>query len=108
EIRFEHVSFGYDPNKPVLRDINLSVKGGNIAAIVGPTGAGKTTLVSLISRFYDPQEGRILVDGVDIRDVNLNSLRTQTSVVFQETYLFSDTVSNNISYGRPGMTAGDI
>ncbi len=107
-VKFEQVSFGYDPAKPVLHDVSFEVRGGSVVAIVGPTGAGKSTLVSLISRFYDPQQGRILVDGVDIRQVALASLRTQVSFVFQETYLFSDTVAGNIAYGRPGINDGDI
>lgn len=107
-MRFENVTFGYDPAKPVLRDISFDVPGGSIVAIVGPTGAGKSTLVNLIARFYDPQEGRIFIDGVDLRDVELGALRTQVSFVFQETYLFSDTVSGNIAYGRPHISAGDI
>ncbi|HWE00855.1 MAG TPA: ABC transporter ATP-binding protein [Tepidisphaeraceae bacterium] len=107
-VRFEHVSFGYDPAKPVLHDITFEAPGGSIVAIVGPTGAGKSTLVSLIARFYDPQEGRIFIDGVDLRDVSLSSLRTEVSFVFQETYLFSDTVAGNIAYGRPHISAGDI
>ncbi len=77
-------------------------------AIVGPTGAGKTTLINLIARFYDVQQGRVLIDGVDVRDLTLASLRTQVAVVFQETYLFSDTVSGNIAYGRPHISDGDI
>ncbi len=100
-VRFESVTFGYDPAKPALRDVTFEVPGGRVAAIVGPTGAGKTTLVSLIARFYDPQQGRILIDGTDIREVSLDSLRTQVSYVFQETFLFSDTVEANIAYGRP-------
>jgi ATP-binding cassette subfamily B protein len=107
-VRFENVSFGYDKSKPVLHDVSFEVPGGKIVAIVGPTGAGKTTLVSLISRFYDPQQGRILIDGVDVRETALSSLRTQVSLVFQETYLFSDTVSANIAYGRPNISQGDI
>src|SRR6185436_14512812 len=107
-VRFEQVSFGYDPAKPVLHDVSFEVPGGSMVAIVGPTGAGKTTLVNLISRFYDVRTGRILIDAVDIRDVSLASLRTQVSFVFQETYLFSDTVANNIAYGRPGISRGDI
>ena len=77
-------------------------------AIVGPTGAGKTTLCNLLSRFYDPQHGRISIDGIDIRDVTLSSLRTQVGFVFQETYLFSDTVESNIAYGRPHITGGEV
>jgi len=108
-VTFENVTFGYDPTKPVLEDVTFSVPGGSIVAIVGPTGAGKTSLVNLITRFYDPQLGRITIDGADIRDVGLGSLRTQVSLVFQETYLFSDTVSGNIAYGRPHARAhGEI
>jgi ATP-binding cassette subfamily B protein len=107
-VRFEHVSFGYDPAKPVLHDVGFDVPGGSMIAIVGPTGAGKTTLVNLIARFYDAQRGRVAIDGVDVRDASLASLRTQVSFVFQETYLFSDTVANNIAYGRPGISRGDI
>jgi ABC-type multidrug transport system fused ATPase/permease subunit len=107
-VKFENVTFGYDPLKPVLRDISFEVPGGSIVAIVGPTGAGKSTLVNLISRFYDPQRGRISIDGIDLRDASLASVRTQVSFVFQETYLFSDTVAGNIAYGRPHISEGDI
>jgi ABC-type multidrug transport system fused ATPase/permease subunit len=108
EVIFERVTFGYNGGKPVLRDISFQVAGGSSVAIVGPTGAGKTSLVNLISRFYDPKEGRVLIDGMDLRDVTLASLRTQVALVFQETYLFSDTVAANIAYGRPGITHGEI
>lgn len=107
-VKFEQVTFGYDPGKPVLHDINFEVPGGSIVAVVGPTGAGKSTLCGLISRFYDAQHGRVLIDGIDVRDLKLSSLRSQVSFVFQETYLFSDTVAANIAYGRPGITAGEI
>ena len=107
-VRFENVSFGYDPLKPILHDISFDVRGGSIVAIVGPTGAGKSTLVSLISRFYDPHHGRIFIDGIDVKDVALSSLRSQVSFVFQETYLFSDTTAGNIAYGRPNITEGEI
>jgi ATP-binding cassette, subfamily B, multidrug efflux pump len=107
-VTFENVTFGYDAEKPVVHDVNFSILGGSVVAVVGPTGAGKTTLVNLIARYYDVQQGRILIDGVDVRDLTLASLRTQVSVVFQETYLFSDTVSGNIAYGRPHISEGDI
>lgn len=107
-VRFEHVTFGYDPGRPVLHDISFEVPGGSIVAIAGPTGAGKSTMVSLISRFYDPQQGRIWIDDSDVREVSLSSLRSQVSFVFQETYLFSDTTAGNIAYGRPHMTDGEI
>ena len=107
-VQFSDVTFGYDPAKSVLQDINLDVPAGSMIAIVGPTGSGKSTLVSLISRFYDPQKGRILIDGADIRDVKLTSLRGQITYVFQETFLFSATVANNIAYGNPGATQGEI
>ena len=107
-VRFEGVTFGYDPAKPVLHDVSFDVPGGSIVAVVGPTGAGKSTLVSLVARFYDPQMGRVLIDGVDVAKASLASLRTQVSFVFQETYLFSDTVAGNIAYGRPGISEGEI
>ena len=108
DVAFENVSFGYDPAKPVLKDISFRVKGGSVVAIVGPTGAGKTTLVNLVARFYDPQHGSIRIDGVDLRDLNLSSLRKQVAFVFQETYLFSDTVAANIAYGRPQLRGQEI
>jgi ABC-type multidrug transport system fused ATPase/permease subunit len=107
-VRFENVTFGYAPDKPVLKDVSFDIPGGSVVALVGPTGSGKSTLVNLIARFYDPQKGRILIDGVDARDVTVGSIRTQVSFVFQETYLFSDTVEANIAYGRPGISGGEV
>lgn len=101
EIVFEHVDFEYSQDEGgVLRDINLRVRVGEIIAIVGPSGSGKTSLVSLIPRFYDPTAGRILIDGVDLRDATFSSLRGQLGIVTQETILFNDTVRNNIAYGQ--------
>jgi len=98
---FDGVTFEYTEGvAEVLRDINLNVRVGEIIAIVGPSGSGKTSLVSLIPRFYDPTEGRILIDGIDIRDVTLSSLRGQLGIVTQETILFNDSVRNNIAYGH--------
>lgn len=108
EVEFRNVSFGYTPQKTVLHDISFTVPAGNVVAIVGPTGSGKSTLVNLVARFYEAQQGQVLIDGMDIRDITLDSLRTQVSFVFQETYLFSDTVTANIAYGRPNISAGDI
>jgi ATP-binding cassette subfamily B protein len=107
-VRFENVTFGYAADKPVLEDVSFDIPGGSVVALVGPTGSGKSTLVNLIARFYDPQKGRVLIDGVDARDVTIGSIRTQVAFVFQETYLFSDTVEANIAYGRPGITGGEV
>jgi ABC-type multidrug transport system fused ATPase/permease subunit len=108
EVVFEGVTFGYDPMKPILNDLSFRAQGGTVVAIVGPTGAGKSSLVNLIARYYDPQRGRVLIDGVDLRDLALSSLRTAVAFVFQETYLFSDTIAANIAYGRPGLGATAI
>jgi subfamily B ATP-binding cassette protein MsbA len=99
EIRFESVSFEYIPGRPVLQDMSFSVRRGEVIALVGPSGAGKTTLVDLIPRFYDPTAGRILVDGADIREIDLKSLRSMMGMVTQEVILFNDTVKSNIAYG---------
>ncbi|UCF38186.1 MAG: ATP-binding cassette domain-containing protein [Acidobacteriota bacterium] len=106
DVVFENVSFSYpgDEDIPVLRNINLRVRRGEIVALVGSSGAGKTTAVNLLPRFYDLCEGRILIDGRDIRDVTLNSLRSQIALVTQDTFLFDDSVRNNIAYGRSDVS----
>lgn len=98
-IRFEGISFQYDAKEPVLRKIDVEVKQGEVVAVVGPSGAGKTTLFNLLPRFYDPQQGRITIDDFDIKDLSLKSLRGLMGIVTQETYLFHDTIRNNIAYG---------
>jgi subfamily B ATP-binding cassette protein MsbA len=103
-ITFERMTFGYNDEQPVLRDINLDVRPGEVVALVGSSGAGKSTLVQLIPRFFDPQQGRVLIDDIDVRDVTLRSLRSQIGVVAQETLLFSGTVRENLLYGRPSAT----
>ncbi|HTZ11106.1 MAG TPA: ABC transporter ATP-binding protein [Candidatus Margulisiibacteriota bacterium] len=104
---FEHVWFNYAENE-VLRDVNLEVGKGMMLAIVGPSGTGKTTLVDLIPRFYDPKRGRVLIDGVDIKEMSLQSLRSQIAIVTQETILFNDTIGANIAYGRTQASQQDI
>ncbi len=108
EVTFDHVSFAYDDEQWVLRDIHLHVEPGQTVAIVGPTGAGKTTLVSLIPRFYDPQRGRVLIDGHDLRTVDLTSLRRQMGLVLQEPFLFNTTVLENIRFGRPEASREEV
>lgn len=107
-VTFENVSFGYTPEKVVLKAINLSAKPGETVALVGPTGAGKSSVINLLARFYDPQEGRVLVDGHDIRKVTQQSWRSQLGVVLQDTFLFSGTVRDNIRYGRPTATDAEV
>ena len=107
-VAFEHVSFHYENEVPVLRDISFSCEPGRMVALVGPTGVGKTTLTQLIPRFYDPTEGRILIDGKDIRKVTLASLRGSISPVLQDTFLFDGTIRENISYARPDASLQEI
>ncbi|WP_202708389.1 ABC transporter ATP-binding protein [Sporosalibacterium faouarense] len=99
-VRFENVSFGYQSDIPVLRDISFDTNGKNSIALVGPTGAGKTTIVNLLARFYDVTKGRIMIDGLDIREYTRDSLRKTFGIVLQDTYLFADTIKENIRYGR--------
>jgi ATP-binding cassette subfamily B protein/subfamily B ATP-binding cassette protein MsbA len=107
-VRFESVTFGYEPGRPVLHDITLEAHPGETAALVGTTGAGKSTLVSLVPRFFDPWEGRVTFDGHDLRELRLESLRDQVALVLQEPYLLPLTVADNIAYGRPGADRAAI
>ena len=108
EVTFENVSFSYEKGKEVLHDVSFSVKPGESVALVGPTGAGKSTIVSLISRFYDVQSGRILIDGQDISKVTLNSLRSQMGIMLQDSFIFSGTIGDNIRYGKLDATEAEI
>ena len=108
EIVFEHVTFAYEEGQPVLKDVSFSIKAGQVAAIVGPSGTGKTTIISLIPRFYDPQTGVIKIDGIDIRDYTLKTLREQISFVLQDTLLFHASVMDNIAYGKPDATPQQV
>ena len=108
ELAFEHVDFGYEPSRLILEDIDLEVGSGQTVAFVGGTGAGKSTLLSLAPRFYDPNRGRVLLDGQDLRAISKKSLRQQISIVLQDTLLFSTTIRENIAYGRPEATEEQI
>lgn len=107
-IRYEGVTFGYDPAKPILNNIDLSIRAGETVAFVGPSGAGKTTICSLLPRFYELDGGRITIDGIDIRDINLDSLRRHIGIVQQDVFLFSGTVKENIAYGNLNATDEEI
>jgi subfamily B ATP-binding cassette protein MsbA len=106
-VNFENVYSSYG-NQEILKNINLEIKKGSILAIVGPSGAGKTTLVDLVPRFYDPKKGRVIIDGTDIKEVTFSSLRRQIGIVTQETILFNDTIRGNIAYGKPDATQKEI
>ena len=108
EVRLEDVHFDYQPGSPVLRGVSLRIEAGRRTAIVGPTGCGKSSLANLIPRFYDVSEGRILIDGVDIRRLKLTELRRSVSTIFQDTFLFSMTIAENIAYGRPDAPRAEI
>nr|WP_229745479.1 ABC transporter ATP-binding protein [Pullulanibacillus pueri] len=105
---FENVSFGYRPDQPILKNVSFESQPGTSTALVGPTGAGKTTIVNLLTRFYDVTEGRILIDGVDIREFTRDSLRRSFGFVLQDTYLFSGTIKENIKYGNPDATDEEV
>jgi ATP-binding cassette subfamily B protein/subfamily B ATP-binding cassette protein MsbA len=102
------VDFGYTPDDLVLHNITLTIERGKMTALVGASGAGKTTLVDLIPRFYDPTQGQVLIDGVDLREFEINSLRRKMAVVSQDTFIFNTSVWNNIAYGMPQATAAEI
>ena len=107
-IVFEHVAFSYAEDSPVLRDVNIAIEPGQMVGVVGPTGGGKSTIVSMIPRFYDPTAGRITIDGVDLRDFKLDALRGQIGFVLQDTVLFQGTIRENIAYGREGATDEEV
>jgi ATP-binding cassette subfamily B protein len=108
DVRFEQVSFDYDPSRPILKDVDFSIRPGQKLAIVGPSGAGKSTLARLLFRFYDVSEGRILINGQDIRDVSQQSLRAVIGIVPQDTVLFNDSIYHNISYANIDASRDDV
>lgn len=108
KLTFEKVDFHYIPSAPVLEDINFVIQPGEMVALIGPTGVGKTTIISLIARFYDPISGRVLLDGRDLKDITLSSLRNQISIVLQDIFLFNGTVAENIAYGSKSSTIEQI
>src|SRR5205085_1246294 len=107
-VQFGHVTFGYDPARPVLHDVDFETRPGQTVALVGATGSGKSSIISLIARFYQPQQGRVLVDGHDLRHVTGESLHKQMGLVLQVNYLFTGTVMANIRYAKPDATDDDV
>src|SRR5437773_4617817 len=107
-VAFRKVSFAYDSDQPVLQDISFEIRPGTRVVIMGTTGSGKTTLMGLLTRFYDPTEGQILLDGIDLRDYKLADLRNQLAIVLQEPVLFSTSIAENIAYARPAASYDDI
>lgn len=108
DVRYENVTFGYEPGRPVVTAVSFEARRGEVIAIVGPTGAGKTTLVNLLVRFFDPWSGQVLVDGIDIRRLRMRSLREQVGMVLQDPFIFPMTAADNIAYGRPGASREQI
>ena len=108
EVRFEDVAFHYEPSRPILKGVNFTVPAGSTVAIVGPSGAGKSTVSRLLYRFYDVIDGRVLIDGQDVREVTQDTLRASLGIVPQDTVLFNDTIRYNIAYGRPGAAQEEI
>ncbi|MBO3841778.1 MAG: ATP-binding cassette domain-containing protein [Candidatus Brockarchaeota archaeon] len=108
EVSFENVTFGYDPSLPVVRNISFTLTKGKKLAIVGPTGAGKSTIINLLARFYDPNEGRILVNGHDLRRIPISSWRARLSIVLQDSFLFPMSVKENIRFGKPDASDEDV
>jgi ATP-binding cassette subfamily B multidrug efflux pump len=108
KVEFDHVSHSYEDGVPVLKDVSFSALPGQTIAIVGPTGAGKTTIINLLPRFYDVTSGSIRIDGVDVRDVTTESIRRQIGIVLQDTFLFSTTVMENVRFGRPDATDDEV
>ncbi len=107
-VRFRHVTFGYDPANPVLRGFDLTIAPGESVALVGATGSGKSTVARLLTRFYDVQDGKVQIDGVDVRDLRLTELRHSVGIVFEDTFLFNDSVCGNIAFARPGADQADV
>src|SRR3954454_8462689 len=107
-IEFDHVSFHYEPDQPILQDVSFRIEPGHVAALVGPTGAGKSTIISLIPRFYDPVSGVVKIDGTDVKRFQQKSVRQQISFVLQETVLFHGSIWSNIAYGKPDASKDEI